>query len=297
MSLEDDFFELFGGRLDAYGTDSGGCVRAPATGVLNWDHLIDGHLNGDKPIGVYPAESSDRCYWGCVDWDTPDALDHAKATQLALHYSAGVTGWIEQSRSKGYHLWVFPEEPVSMALMRYALMGACQVADASTKEVNPKQELLLDGQLGNYVRLPYPKMRTPGRQEMVLSGGHLRYGLEEFVEHALGSRASVDQLRKLQRLYRAPVLDLPPLPPVVPTTDAEHRMGGLAWTIYKDGPREGGDRSGALMALAGAMRRNGQLTYDEAFSLLANADERWGKYHGRPNAAQLLQQTMQKAGW
>ena len=70
--------------------------------------------------------------------------------------------------------------------------------------------------------------------------------------------------------------------------DAVKRMGGLAWTIWQNGPLEGADRSDALFRFVCLLREGGKHTSSEAFTLLADADARWGKWGGAGHQLERL---------
>lgn len=178
-SLVVEFANLFQGRTDAVGTEAGGCIRLPGEWAVQ--RAIDLHLGhgGKDAIGIYPMrlfpmakatgsgefvraedatnEAEWRVHWGCIDFDEGEeiSLVHARNVRTALQ-QLGLTSWIERSRSKGFHVWLFADEWVPARTMRRALLAACQLVDAPTKEINPKQEELNDDQLGNYVRLSHP---------------------------------------------------------------------------------------------------------------------------------------------
>ena len=161
-----DFMALFDGNHAAVGTEEGGCLRwpdqLPMLADVWWECMVKDHLTGEhSPIGVYPMVHSDAGWqvkWGCVDFDEGETQSLVYARNVANALKAmGVQGWIERSRSKGYHVWVFAEEWVPADLMREALLGVCQVVDAPTREINPKSSGFDNpATLGNYVRIMYP---------------------------------------------------------------------------------------------------------------------------------------------
>jgi hypothetical protein len=216
------FKVLFEGNRSALGAEEGGCLRLPQPWM--WSQFLEAHLTGEgEPVGVYPMVSGDRISgfhedagawavkWGCVDIDVGESESqlHAKNLHLALE-AFGIRGWIERSRSKGYHVWVFADSWVPAGTMRSALLAACQIAGAPSQEVNPKQAKLREGQLGNYVRLPYPgwlgpaTSRPPFRRVMLRPSTGVPYGLSEFVCCAFGSRVGGNTLRTLSEAYVAP---------------------------------------------------------------------------------------------
>jgi hypothetical protein len=314
--IADQFAELFQGNAAAVGTEDGGCWRFGqrpdgSWGNGSWRLSIDQHLTGeDEPVGVYPmclmTVDSDSLpmydgwvvHWGCIDFDEGEEASWIHAgnvhRMLAVY---NVTSWIERSRSKGYHVWVFAQEWVPAQLMREALLAACQTVGAPTREINPKQTELAEGQLGNYVRLPYPGWLgdsivddAQGRRVMVASYDRIGcYSLDEFVSEALAKRTDVEALERLAALYK------PPVKPIAhrdwsTTYDgpAADRLIGKARIIWEHGPLEGSDRSDTLWKLARYLREDGRHTQAEAFELLVDADARWGKFAHRPDRDKRL---------
>ena len=148
--MSDTFITLFQGNPAVIGTEEGGCDRSPhkttADHMAWWVTQMQQHLDGGPQAGVYPmVQTSDGfvVHWGCIDVDEGEeaSLIHASNIVTVLR-KFGVTGWIERSRSKGYHVWVFAQDWVPAQLMRHALLAAAQIAQAPTREINPKQSTL-----------------------------------------------------------------------------------------------------------------------------------------------------------
>src|SRR5262245_38603232 len=137
--------DVFEGRYDVVGLDDDGHGHPGPCEVRDraaWEAHAADHLRGTMSMGIYPV-TQDCCLWGCVDFDDGEVASQVHARNVAVVLAhLDVTGWIERSRSKGYHVWVFAPEWVPARLMRRALLGACQTAQAPTKEVNPKSEHL-----------------------------------------------------------------------------------------------------------------------------------------------------------
>ncbi len=300
-----NFAELFQGGGIA--TDSADGFRPletpdesrPEAMGMGFTQMCRDHLTiPGKSIGVYPLRKVDDGYvvhWGCVDFDEgeEESLIHASNLQLVLN-RLGVKGWIERSRSKGYHLWVFFSEHVAARSVREGLIGACDVVGAPTKEVNPKQIELTGKGWGNGVRLPFPAGREPGRN-VVLSGG-TEMEPETFIASAMKSRVTPEQWGAVRALYKPPE----PPPPRRVYQYGGGTLAGLAGAIRRGGPRPtaekpNGDRSSTLFNLACAMVRQG---YDNAAIMreLESADEDWGgKYAKRQDGRQRLWETVIKA--
>lgn len=278
--LANGFIRLFRGRGDAYGHEEGRCVKEP----LTTDVFVD-HLRGVNPIGVYPVVPPHNiCVWGCTDIDIED-ISLATTMRSCLE-AAGVVSWIERSRSKGYHVWVFASEPVSAKDMRRMLLAAHQVAGIPPREVNPKQETVSMSHYGNYVRLPYVNgLLEPLPERRVILDDNLEpIPFPRFVTLALASTVPVETIRRLSSFYKEPERKTAVVQMDTPTSVKEALVGlsPLGKVIWRDGPLPNKDRSTTLAHLAHECVRSG-LTPSETRVVIADADQRWGKYHLRPN--------------
>lgn len=326
--------ELFRGTTTAVGAEAGACLRAPDRQPAEWWRTeVERHFTGEgPPIGVYPIVSLESgtmsgaslvCRWGCIDYDdNQTSLVYAYNTQQLLE-RFGIWSWIETSRSKGHHLWVFHQQWVPVRLMRTALLAAQQLLGIPPREVNPKQMDLAAGQLGNYVRLPYPGGLGPAA-DFHLAGGRRvvidalladfdavdrwvinGYGAEEFAQRAYAAR--LDDLAPLEELARRYE---PPPPPkrihvgtdlsdddvdaaldrVLPT------LNGLAYTIWRDGPSAGSDRSTTLARLAYKVAENVPAVSEvDCLCVLVDLDRRLGKFVGRADGQQQLAKMVGRA--
>lgn len=298
------FAELFDGRRDAIGLNDGGCHRTEPLDDIDWYESIRLHLEAQRPddmIGVYPLRDDDTVRWGCVDFDEgeADSLIHALNLRLCLA-RFGIEGHVERSRSKGYHVWVFLADWTPASLVRRALTAACQIVDAPTKEVNPKQTTTDGGtRIGNYVRLPYGGQRAEGRQCVLVAGGphgseaHL-LRLEAFVALARGSRAKTGPLEELADLWRdprpKPAFDVGAAPRAV-----SGQVPNYLQVLIDGGPGEGADRSDWLWRFAREAVERG-LDEPTAWEALQEADWRWGKFMQRgASGERTLREMLAKA--
>lgn len=184
LEFVEQFSNLFAGRLEAFGHEAGRCVhRGPS--VAAWV----GHLFGAHPIGTYPVLPNNTCWWSCVDIDQD--LPEAARDVAEVYSHFGIRAWTERSRSKGWHVWVFHSEPVPCAVARAAGRAAVHLVDLpSSTEVNPKQDSLPAGKLGNYVRLPYAwvdRNRGAHRKMVDLATGEM-WVLPAFLDAARATR-------------------------------------------------------------------------------------------------------------
>ncbi len=249
-----------------------------------WYVNVEAHLFGQEPLAVYPIlRDLNELWFGAIDWDIgdEDSLVHAYNVEQALAY-LDITSFVEMSRSKGVHLWVYVKEPVSAELMRNALTSICDVVDAPTTEVFPKQISLEGKTFGNCIRLPYPKTRSVGRQGV--RKGSWSLSLEDFVEAAHGDRTTAERLQKVASLAKPK-----PKPAPLRQKPLNSRREYPVWLndMLRYGPsrtRPSEDRSGALWSIAVGLAFAGH-TPQEMLDLLTHWDSQWGqKYTNRSDA-------------
>lgn len=192
------FADLFRGRTEAYGHEEGMCVREPLTGEV-WRS----HLYGKHPIGIYPVLPDNTVWWSCIDIDQDLPLAARDVADVYAHFGMG--SWIERSRSKGWHVWIFHDSAVPCRVARAAGRAAVLLADLpATTEVNPKQDVLPDGKLGNYVRLPYAHVdRDNGFHRKMVEGGEA-LSLADFLDLAPVTRVPERALARLAELAPRP---------------------------------------------------------------------------------------------
>ena len=147
------FKELFSGLKNAYGTYN------PKTGQA-WqekdpvtDKVILDHLTGRKPYGIYLLVNN-RIRAIAVDFDTKDQLPPMEFLSSAKHY--GITAYIERSKSKGHHVWMFfNNQGVLAAKARMVVRHILDEIEQPDTEVFPKQdEIAGNVMFGNFINAP-----------------------------------------------------------------------------------------------------------------------------------------------
>jgi hypothetical protein len=213
--------------------------------------------------------------------------------------SVGIEAWIERSRSKGYHVWVFASDWCAAEQMRRMLLGACELAGVPSKEVNPKSISLTPEQLGNFVRLPYfGVLAGPLQRQVIVDRAGEPYPLDAFVERAINHWTPPQLVRNARlQLYVEPETALRPVsdPRIDRSAPWRHRVGRRAQLKLDHGPRELSDRSGWLYGLGMALAEDG-LDHPEIVEALGEADARWcGKYEARRDAQVRYEEIATKA--
>ena len=99
---------------------------------------VDLHLHAaGTPIGIYPLEGGNRCRWICSDFDTSEAEELAWRYAEAWEYY-GIQAWVETSRSKGYHVWVFADDWMSGTIARRAGLWVHELAGDRGDRTQPE---------------------------------------------------------------------------------------------------------------------------------------------------------------
>jgi len=161
FGLLNKFSKVFAGRKDCWGALEGRCVKQD----LELSH-IEYHLNGVESLGRYPLLDDGSCYWAVVDFDFKTEQDkknlaeeHSKRFANELEKIAIKTVWFERSKSELIHLWIFFDKPVQAKKIRKILIHIANKLGLKVSngvvEIFPKQDQLENGQVGNYVHLPY----------------------------------------------------------------------------------------------------------------------------------------------
>jgi hypothetical protein len=329
------FRALFQGFPLAYGTDEGGCRWA---GV--GDELVERHLSGEEMIGIYPMvydphyvrggpdewlEDDDlhrayvemdpelwMCKWGSIDIDEGDDSIIIARNAAMVMKALDIQGWVELSRSKGCHVWIFNRDWVRASTMRRAMKAVMQLVDCEYDAVYPKQDSLM-GPPGNYMRLPYGGARPEGRQQVAGSDGE-DLSVYDFLILAEQNKTSVDALRKAASLYEEPKPLIPDLPPKrdyskEPLMKVDgSRLRGLANEMYTNGPvpyykahGAGRGRHGFLNRFARSMFESGYNRSDVT-SWTKDLDSRLGswwddgpKFAGRNDCDRQIERLIQDA--
>ena len=158
--------DAWGGEIDPLGEGRAIAIKHPMT-LLPWC----GHLFRSHPIGIYNAMDGDVCWWSAIDFDDDD---YAKAIDAAKAYALfGASPWVERSRRKGWHVWIFHTAPVPLHVARSAGLGVLNLLELDPKtEVYPKQIKVSGIKYGNFLRLPYPAVDEDNgmHRKIVLEG-------------------------------------------------------------------------------------------------------------------------------
>jgi len=147
------FEACFAGLRHVYGTrdpDTGrACqVKAPVT-----ERVIFRHLKGEEPYGVYLLVE-DQTMAVVADFDEEDTQPPLGFIRQARHY--GIDAYLERSKSKGWHVWIFTALPgVPAVKARLVVKAILDDIGKPATEVFPKQDRLADKtRYGNFIYAP-----------------------------------------------------------------------------------------------------------------------------------------------
>ena len=158
------FSELFTGLTNVYGTYDPDTGRASQIKSQVSSRVLVDHLTGRKSYGVYLLDK-DRTRAVALDFDTENRLPPFEFVNCAKHY--GIYGYIERSKSKGHHVWIFfKKQGVPARKARLVVKHILDEIEESDVEVFPKQDALnTNVRYGNFINAPLfgglvPKGRT-----------------------------------------------------------------------------------------------------------------------------------------
>ncbi|MDY6838845.1 MAG: hypothetical protein SWH78_12820 [Thermodesulfobacteriota bacterium] len=147
------FRSYFSGQTDFYGTYD------PATGrswqekrPITYDTIL-AHLQGRQPCGIYLLVG-DRTRAIAVDFDDSDNWTPVQFVGVAKHL--GLPAYIETSKSKGFHVWIFfSEKGVKASKARIVVKNILHEIERPDTEVFPKQDSLgTQTSFGSFINAP-----------------------------------------------------------------------------------------------------------------------------------------------
>ena len=217
------FRECFSGLTHVYGTydprtGKAWQVKQPVT-----RSVLLRHLRGYQSYGVYLL-MGDRTRAVVVDFDHEDPQAPLELLRQGRHY--GIQAYVERSKRKGYHAWVFAERGgVPAWKMRSVVKLILEETGHADVEVFPKQDCLHGAaHYGNFINAPLFGALVPeGRTVFVDPDNGLRpYG----DQWAL--LAGVKRIREslLDEIIEINGLGPPAAPPVRPESRPEPPSNG-----------------------------------------------------------------------
>ena len=165
------FRACFSGLTHVYGTFDLATGRAWQVKRRVTDAVIVAHLQGKRPYGVYLLVNElTRAL--AVDFDVDDLDPPMRFREGAMGY--GLATYIERSKSKGYHVWMFFDEAgVSAAKARLVVLRVLDEIGQPNTEVFPKHDRLdTEAIYGNYIYAPLFGELVPRGRTVFLDPGN-----------------------------------------------------------------------------------------------------------------------------
>lgn len=199
-------FELFRGHTGGHGTygheerspgkmkseikKTARTLREPPSVEL-WEQ----HLTGSRPLGIIPVNSEGRCYWGVIDVDKYDDLNHAAIVQHLDRLKLPMI--VCRSKSGGAHVFLFMKEPVRADELIAKLKEIAVFLGFGGCEIFPKQTEILEdrGDLGNWLNMPYFNAEKGPRYAVTSDGRGI--SLNKFLEVAFKARLTEKQFHDI----------------------------------------------------------------------------------------------------
>ena len=200
----DWFVDLFQGRADVHGEGKGRRVTEPVT-----PELIRQHLGGERRVGIYPVAGDElnQVRFAAVDLDVDDWDLACKIHARLAHY--GLTAYIERTKSKGWHIWVFFRSWTLAWKVRAVLSTALEDLREELPgpvEIFPKQDSVPEGGYGNYINLPmFGADAKQGRTVFVVPGGEPKVVPMRALIEVRHSEADLDETIEINGIeWRSP---------------------------------------------------------------------------------------------
>ena len=201
------FAEIYRGIDNRYGLFLGFGNTNPKTGkkdkVCKMEHGSPpyiAHIEGNTKIGIYPFTENKKVAWGCIDIDDYISLDIPKvAKQVA---ELGLPGVVTRSTNGGAHVWFHFTQSVSAKQLRNKLRDIRDVMGLDPKtELFPKQdEIDLNGNVGNFVFIPYNGGARGGSYAVNDKTGEAIQTIEEFEKYVATKKLnSVNDIKVIKK--------------------------------------------------------------------------------------------------
>jgi len=147
------FRSYFSGLPNVYGTYDPNTGRSWQEKRSVTDETILSHLQGKKPYGVYLL-TGDCTKAAVADFDHHDPSQPIDFVKAANHYR--LPAYIEISKSKGFHVWIFFEHAgIKAVKARLVVKYILDQIESPQTEIFPKQNFINERiSFGNFIYAP-----------------------------------------------------------------------------------------------------------------------------------------------
>ncbi len=156
-----DFKLLFTGNTEAYGqhiykhTDKGEKEKGDNYTKISkvTEELYKDHLEGKKGLGIVPIDKNNNCRFAAIDIDV---YSEDVKKYIDFIYKNNIPIFPFRSKSGGLHLYAFFEKPMKVNRVKYFMeVFKLILMLRDNTEIFPKQSILIEGQAGNWINIPY----------------------------------------------------------------------------------------------------------------------------------------------
>ncbi|HEV3481070.1 MAG TPA: primase C-terminal domain-containing protein [Candidatus Acidoferrales bacterium] len=246
------FRSLFGGRKDAYTRWEKGSAHPVALHSPLDKDVLTAHLKGKHRVGTYLVVDG-RTKFLVLDID--DLSNKLIKKILKRLHQYQVKPYVETSKSRGFHIWVFFDKPLKAAKTRKFAKLVLQGLEDHKIEIFPKQDKVRERGFGNCIFLPLFRPDIKVGRTVFLD--------EDFMPH----RDQWKFLESIRRTSRKLVSKV--CRNAEPRTEQRRKPAeAIAGRIAK------GNRNVTLASLAGTMRARGMSTEGVEAALLAENAKR-----------------------
>ena len=207
-----DFKMLFTGNIKAYGIHEyiydktkkkeQGKNFTKVEVVL--EKLYINHLEGQKGLGIIPIDNHNMCHFAAIDIDI---YDHTIDPYIDIIYRFNIPVLPFRTKSGGLHLYMFFKIPIKANKVRHYMDSIKTLLGLNHKvEIFPKQASLVDGQIGNWINLPY--FNAKDTKQYLYRQNKDKYSIEEAVLEIKKRQQTEESL--LAFFENVPLKDAPP---------------------------------------------------------------------------------------
>jgi len=217
ISLVDlkEFCNLFAGNKTAYGihtykkTKLEEGKKEEGRNVTKTETLTDqqyrDHLEGRKGLGIIPINGSNVCSFAVLDVDIYEKKTFMR--YLSFIYDCHLPVVPFRSKSGGLHIYLFLKTGVAVNVIKNSMENIATLIGLPTEtEIFPKQTSLIEGQVGNWINLPYYNAEQSETYLYNRKGGRTSFGEAlQYIKSKLQTEQTLTQY-----LENLPLADGPP---------------------------------------------------------------------------------------
>ncbi len=167
------------------------------------------HFSGEQGLGIVPIRDDQCCVFCALDIDEYD-VNLEELNQMVIKMKLPFV--LCRTKSGGAHLYMFFSEPVRADLVKKRLKEMATSIGFPAVEIFPKQKQLREGDVGNWINLPYFNVEVATDRYALDADSKAIMDVAAFVKFAESKQLTLVQLMKLKipKGKDQPFLDGPP---------------------------------------------------------------------------------------